>query len=437
MEKRINGSVRILFIKCSNNIEYLMWFHSFFVKIGYCNNNKPNLYKFIAKGNKVLFIYSFTTYSFFNYTWLYYMFYNTTNTGLPVKIISRNLDKYLTPLALATWFLSSSRKELGKKTKYNKLFYFSLEDLKYLSMILKNKYNIESIIKFKIVDINGYKYNEGSIYIENSSISTFSKVIKPYVLPSLYYKLNESCIKLNLYGNYDINSYATQLKSSKINFSTSGARPISNIKTTVKYKTEYQLSLEQKEAIIGVILGDGHLERIKLSHNTRLRIDQSYPEKEKYLMHLYNLFEPMVNKLPTITTRKADKRTGKVYQSMNFKTLAMPVLNQYHDLFYKNKVKIIPRNLDQLLTARGLAFWIMDDGGISVYKQTILHTRAYTYDDVNYIQSVLLKNFSLVTRLEEKKKGQWVIYIPIKQKISLKLIVGPYMIESMWYKINT
>ena len=78
----------------------------------------------------------------------------------------------------------------------------------------------------------------------------------------------------------------------------------------------------------------------------------------------------------------------------------------------------------------------MDDGGISVYKQTILHTRAYTYDDVNYIQSVLQKNFSLVTRLEEKKKGQWVIYIPLKQKISLKEIVGPYMIESMWYKIN-
>ena len=87
-------------------------------------------------------------------------------------------------------------------------------------MILKNKYKIESIIKFKIVAINGYKYNEGSIYIENSSISTFSKIIKPHVLPSLHYKLNKSCIKLNLYGNYDINSYTTLLKGSKINFST-------------------------------------------------------------------------------------------------------------------------------------------------------------------------------------------------------------------------
>ena len=59
-----------------------------------------------------------------------------------------------------------------------------------------------------------------------------------------------------------------------------------------------------------------------------------------------------------------------------------------------------------MLTARGLAYLIMDDEGISTYKQTILHTRAYTYDEVKYIQSVLLKNFLLVTRLEEKVKGQ-------------------------------
>ena len=35
--------------------------------------------------------------------------------------------------------------------------------------------------------------------------------------------------------------------------------------------------------------------------------------------------------------------------------MAMPSLNYYHDLFYKDKVKIVPRNLGQLLTARGLA----------------------------------------------------------------------------------
>lgn len=69
----------------------------------------------------------------------------------------------------------------------------------------------------------------------------------------------------------------------------------------------------------------------------------------------------------------------------------------------------------------------MDDGGKSVYNQTILHTRSFKIEDVKFIQSVLLENFGLVTRLEEKKKDQWVIYIPVRQKIRLKDIVGPYM----------
>lgn len=48
----------------------------------------------------------------------------------------------------------------------------------------------------------------------------------------------------------------------------------------------------------------------------------------------------------------------------------------------------------------------MDDGGKSTYNQTILHTRSFKLDEVKYIQSVLLKNFFLNTRLEEKKKDQ-------------------------------
>lgn len=79
----------------------------------------------------------------------------------------------------------------------------------------------------------------------------------------------------------------------------------------------------------------------------------------------------------------------------------------------------------------------MDDGGLSVYNQTILHTRAFKLEDVKYIQFVLLENFGLTTRLEEKKKDKWVIYIPVRQKTKLKDIVGPFIHESMLYKIKS
>lgn len=137
---------------------------------------------------------------------------------------------------------------------------------------------------------------------------------------------------------------------------------------------------------------------------------------------------------PTILTREYKKR-GVLTQSMYFRSLAMPCLNYYHELFYKDNVKIIPRNLEELLTARGLAYFIMDDGGKSVYNQTILHTRFFKKEDVEYLQTVLNKNFELRTRLEEKTQNQWVIYIPVRQKIKLIDIVGPFMHKSMLYKV--
>lgn len=90
----------------------------------------------------------------------------------------------------------------------------------------------------------------------------------------------------------------------------------------------------------------------------------------------------------------------------------------------------------------------MDDGGKSVYNQTILHTRFFKKEEVEYLQTVLNKNFELITSLrlaqqagassailEEKTENQWVIYIPVRQKIKLKDIVGPYMHISMLYKV--
>lgn len=111
----------------------------------------------------------------------------------------------------------------------------------------------------------------------------------------------------------------------------------------------------------------------------------------------------MVNMKPSILQRKADKRTGLIYKSIYFWTLKFPCLNIYYEMFYKDKVKIIPNNLDELLTPVGLAYWIMDDGSKSSYGQTVLHTRSFTKKEVEYLQSILKKNFGLITRKEEKK----------------------------------
>lgn len=42
---------------------------------------------------------------------------------------------------------------------------------------------------------------------------------------------------------------------------------------------------------------------------------------------------------PTILTRNNKKR-GLITQSLYFRTLAMPCLNYFYDLFYKDKIKL-------------------------------------------------------------------------------------------------
>lgn len=202
-------------------------------------------------------------------------------------------------------------------------------------------------------------------------------------------------------------------------------------------KENLTLSEIQKEVLIGVLLGDAHLSRPKSTHNTKLVFDQSNSLHKEYLLHLYDIFKSLTNTEPYTTNRKPDARTGKVYNSIKFSTLSLPCLNYYHELFYKDGKKIIPNNISELLTARGLAYFIMDDGGKSHYKQTILHTRFYTKSEVELLKETLFKNFGLTSRLEEKSKDQWILYIQVKQDVKHKLsnLVKPYMHDSMLYKL--
>lgn len=47
---------------------------------------------------------------------------------------------------------------------------------------------------------------------------------------------------------------------------------------------------------------------------------------------------------------------GKTYKCIEFDTLAYSAFNEFYEMFYKDKVKRVPLNIEELLTARGLAY---------------------------------------------------------------------------------
>ena len=121
------------------------------------------------------------------------------------------------------------------------------------------------------------------------------------------------------------------------------------------------LSQLQKEVLVATMLGDGHIIKNIPNGNARLSIDQRYPKHAEHIYYLFHVFFSLIKEgnKPKIISRKPDKRTGKVYSTIRFQTQSLPCLTAYFDLFYKKNeigrfTKIVPQNIGDLLTARGL-----------------------------------------------------------------------------------
>lgn len=184
MEKRKGGiGSRIIFEQCNRNVEYLTWFHNFFAIRGYCNATKPKLITRIRKHNKVFYQYRVTSYSFTSLNWLHSMFYKLHDNRF-IKITPQDLGKYLTPLALAIWFMDDGSKI--NKTVRIATNCFARSDLEFLCELLKDKYNLD--VKEGSIQKSGL--DKGYIlYIKTSSLNKFIEIVKPFILPSMLYKL--------------------------------------------------------------------------------------------------------------------------------------------------------------------------------------------------------------------------------------------------------
>lgn len=107
------------------------------------------------------------------------------------------------------------------------------------------------------------------------------------------------------------------------------------------------------------MLGDVYAERRKKTHNTRLSFDQGSVNSD-YVRHLLEVFGSLVNMEMYTTNRLPDMRTGKVYVSFMFKTLALPAINVFREMYYLpacgKGVKTLPADLAEHFTGVSLAY---------------------------------------------------------------------------------
>lgn len=197
-------------------------------------------------------------------------------------------------------------------------------------------------------------------------------------------------------------------------------------------KDNLKLSKYQKEVLIGLLLGDGCLEKGKNSLAPRLKVDQSIKQSE-FVWWLYDLFKDFVKTPPKI---KHSHRNGINSEELVFNTLTHQYFNRFHKMFYPNGKKIVPESINQSLTKTALAVWFMCDGSIKSKecRGRILNTQSFIRSDIERLISILKSKFNLQTSIRTQKDGLQ-IYISAKSAEILDSILRDKILPSFYYKL--
>jgi ubiquinol-cytochrome c reductase cytochrome b subunit len=205
-----------------------------------------------------------------------------------------------------------------------------------------------------------------------------------------------------------------------------------------KLKSINRIRLHNKDVIsiiFGSLLGNTYCEKKSYGIGTRFNFYQE-ASHVKYLMVLHKLFSELNYcnpKLPIITTRLGNK--GKIRKVASFTTGTYISFNWIYDLWYDNKIKHVPKCIDQYMTPLALAIWIMNDG-TKISKGIKLCTYPFSYNDCLLLIKTLNNNFNIKASIQSTgQKDQYLIYIWKESITDLIYIISPYIIPVMKSKL--
>lgn len=231
----------------------------------------------------------------------------------------------------------------------------------------------------------------------------------------------------------------SQKKSTRMNIQKDqlfGIGP--NSKLLQQYKAQLtSLSPIQKEIAIGLCLGDASLQQqSRTKPEYRMKFEWGDVHKE-YAFHVYETFSEWILSPPALVSRN-HPHSKKAYNTWRFQTISHQAFSPLADLLLdpEGKKCILPGLVRDHLTARGLAFWFMDDGGLA-YKgrfATNLHTQGFQPDEVQRLCEELSEKFGLICWPKKNKRG-FCIVISGKSYLTLREQIVPWVIQSMHYKL--
>lgn len=215
----------------------------------------------------------------------------------------------------------------------------------------------------------------------------------------------------------------------------------------VRTADTYKLSTIQRETLVGLMLGDGHLVPSTAKHNRnnpatyRLVLLQSDAHKD-YLFHLYEIFKGLTRTGPRYYEFLDNRNPGKVYKRWSFSTILQPCLRFYGQQFYQyDKIndlycRKVPKNIGRFLEARSLAYWYMDDGAAKWHGRSLALrycTDSFTLSEVHCLMVCLKTKFGLDCSAQKKGKI-YRIYVKQNSYYKIRNLMFSYLVPSMVHK---
>lgn len=180
------------------NIEYAFFIHSLISNLGNCSpvspkvqyrkienkwNSRVNTFVPALNDKTIRGIIRFNTFSFSSFNWIRESFYPNG-----IKIIPSIIDDYLTAQGLAILIMDDGCYIKNRGIRIATLSY-TYEEVLFLSQLITKKFNLKTTIQKGNLIENTYQ-----IYITKDSLPQLIKLIKPFMVPSLFYKLGISNI---------------------------------------------------------------------------------------------------------------------------------------------------------------------------------------------------------------------------------------------------
>jgi hypothetical protein len=187
------------------------------------------------------------------------------------------------------------------------------------------------------------------------------------------------------------------------------------------------LTQEQKEILIGSMLGDGGIYTSDSRRNPRFQKSQCNAFKDCLIW--------LVGKLKPYSCDNLSSRKSGIEGGWQFYTHSDSCFVEWRDKWYVGGRKIVP--IDLCLTPLSLAIWFADDGqNIPTERRVAFHTCGFTNEENEFLMALLFDTFNIKSRLNHPH-GYPTIFVRSESYLDFLEVVRPcFYWESMAYKVS-